>query len=49
MTRDRLLTELRELSRELIALGSPDLAALVEDARVRAWRSSHRRGAMVRT
>ena len=40
--RDKALRELRELSRELVAMGAGDLAALVEDARVRlareAWR-----------
>lgn len=39
---EKKLRELRELSRELVAMGAGDLAALVEDARMRLARGTRR-------
>lgn len=39
---EKKLRELRELSRELVAMGAGDLAALVEDARMRLAREARR-------
>lgn len=39
---ERLLAEWRDLSRELVDMGAGDLAAMVEDARMRLTREARR-------